>query len=566
MAGLIALSKALHFGLLHPRVQQWVWQRGWSTLHDIQDALIPAVLDGGTDVLVAAATPAGRTAAAFLPICSELAEPAGPGVRALYIGPLEALINDRFHRVDELCEALEIPAHRWHGDVSGTREQAVPRAPSGILLITPESLEAMFVLWGKRIRSIFAALRYVVIDELHSFLGTERGSQLLSQLHRLETTLKRRVPRIGLSATLGNMSVRPDDGDRVTVLKSRAIGQDLRLRLRSSIDDKAGRIGPPPSVAALRQRLECSGSRDEPAVLRVGCSAVRSDAQTPPLDRLHLPLVQTIASIELLFQRWCEPPEPARLHLSALIQQLLSLVAQHGGVHPVEAYRVLCGQGSPFSSVTAEQFAELLRVLSSQDVLTQAGDGDLSLGGHGEATVNDHGFFAAFQAPEEYRVVHPEVRRRMRAFLEDDHTPGYADAQTRVLVEQARRAYAAFRLDEAPLLADGADTLLFPWTGDRQLNTLAVILCATGMNASADGAALRIVGTTRPEALTAVDAVACGPVPEPGEIARKVKNKATRKFDNWLSEDLLCEQYASTSLDCAGAVEAARILVREVHI
>ncbi|GAB2968667.1 DEAD/DEAH box helicase [Amycolatopsis acidiphila] len=725
-------SETLHFGLLHPRVQRWVWQQGWSELHDIQDAAIPAMLGGETDVLIGAATAAGKTEAAFLPICSNLAEPAGPGVRALYVGPLKALINDQFRRVEELCETLEIPVHRWHGDVAGARKKALLRAPSGILLITPESLEAMFVLRGTRIPAIFAGLQYVVIDELHSFLGTERGAQLLSQLHRLETALKRRVPRIGLSATLGDMSLaaaqlRPDHSDRMTVLESQATGQELRLQLRSYVDQppvmtldedtpsvtsvrriadhmfttlrgrtnlvfanarsrvelysseladrsaqarvpnefhahhgnlakelredveamlkdptrpatavctttlemgidigaiaEVAQIGPPPSVAALRQRLGRSGRRDEPAVLRAYCATVGTDARTTPLDRLHLPLVQMIASIELLLERWCEPPDPAQLHLSTLVQQLLSLIAQHGGAQPVQAYRVLCGRGSPFSAVTSEQFTQLLRALGAHDVLTQTGDGTLLLGGRGEVTVNHYSFYAAFQTPEEYRLVHSGrqlgtmpvdfplyegllllfagrrwrvlaindddksvqlvpahggtppylgdaagsvhtgVRTRMRALLEGDRTPVYADAQTRALLEQARRDYAALGLDESPIIVEGSDTLFFPWIGNRQLHTLAAILSATGVDAAAEGAALRLVGCGWAVAVKALSAVVQGPVPLPVEVARKVGNKATQKFDHWLGEELLCEQYASASLDCDGALHAAESLV-----
>lgn len=723
-------SEALNFSLLHPQVQRWVWQQGWSELHDIQDAAIPAILNGDTDVLIGAATATGKTEAAFLPICSQLAQQRGTGVQALYIGPLKALINDQFRRMEELCEALKIRTHRWHGDVAGTRKQALLRDPSGILLITPESLEAMFVLRGTKIPSLFRSLQYVVIDELHSFLGTERGAQLLSQLHRLEIAVKRRIPRIGLSATLGDMSLaadqlRPDHGDQVTILESQASGQELRLQLRTYIDERppdpgdsatgedtsvraiadhlfanlrgktnlvfanarsrveefaaeladhsdranvpnefhahhgnlakelredveamlkdptkpttavctttlemgidigaiaqVAQIGPPPSVASLRQRLGRSGRRDEPAVLRAYCSAVAVDADTSLLDRLRLPLVQTIASIELLLNRWCEPPEPAQLHLSTLVQQLLSLIAQHGGAQPTQAYRVLCGRGSPFSTVTSAQFANLLRALGAKDVLVQSSDETLLLGGRGEPTVNHYTFYAAFQTPEEYRLVHgshqlgtmpidfplyeglllvfaarrwrvtaiheddkvvqlspahggkpphlgdtaglvhAEVRRRMRALLESDHIPSYLDAQTRTTLEQARREYAARELDRCRIITDGADTLLFPWTGDRQLHTLAAIFTTSRMDAAPENAALRLTGTTPAAAITALTVAARGPVPDPLDLARKIGNKTTEKFDGWLSEDLLCEQYASASLDCPGAVEVARL-------
>lgn len=243
MSSPASASESLHFGRLHPRVQRWVWQQGWHELHDIQDVAIPAIIGGDRDVLIGAATAAGKTEAAFLPICSRLTEEEDePGISALYVGPLKALINDQFRRMEDLCETLDIPTHRWHGDVPASRKQALLRKPSGILLITPESLEAMFVLRGQVVPRLFGTLRYVVIDELHSFLGTERGAQLLSQLHRLDTVVRRRVPRIGLSATLGDMTLaaeglRPGHGDEVTILESEATGQQLRLQLRTYLDE-----------------------------------------------------------------------------------------------------------------------------------------------------------------------------------------------------------------------------------------------------------------------------------------------------------------------------------------
>ena len=137
----------------------------------------------------------GKTEAAFLPICSALlGEEPGPGIRALYVSPLKALINDQHRRLDDLCERLEVPVHRWHGDVAGSAKAKVLAKPDGILLITPESLEALFVLRGPKVARIFATLGWVVIDEMHSFIGGERGAQLQSLLHRLELALRRKVP------------------------------------------------------------------------------------------------------------------------------------------------------------------------------------------------------------------------------------------------------------------------------------------------------------------------------------------------------------------------------------
>lgn len=65
----------------------------------------------------------------------------------------------------------------------------------------------MFLLRGGKIKHLFGQLEYVIIDELHAFIGSERGIQLLSILCRLEHVLGHCVTRIGLSATLGDMSI-----------------------------------------------------------------------------------------------------------------------------------------------------------------------------------------------------------------------------------------------------------------------------------------------------------------------------------------------------------------------
>lgn len=231
-------ARSRSFELLHPSVQRWIWQRNWNELRDAQEAAIPAVLQGDRDILIAAATAAGKTEAAFLPIVSRLAaEPAVGGVRALYVAPLKALINDQFRRVEELCDDMGIPVARWHGDVAAGKKKGVVKDPDGVLLITPESLESLFVNHGTKVPRVFEGLRHVVIDELHAFIGRERGRQLQSLLARLEDRLKRRVPRIGLSATLGDMSIaadylRPGEGPGVLLIQSATGGQEIRLQVR----------------------------------------------------------------------------------------------------------------------------------------------------------------------------------------------------------------------------------------------------------------------------------------------------------------------------------------------
>ena len=230
-------SDSTAFSLLDPKVQQWIWRSKWTELRDIQEQSIPLILKADRDVIIASSTASGKTEAAFLPIASSLVSDPPAGLGALYVSPLKALINDQFERLELLFEEMNVPVHRWHGDVSGSRKQVFFKNPSGVLLITPESLEAMFVRRGSQLVKLFESLRYVVVDELHAFIGSERGRQLQSLLHRLEVGIGRRIPRIALSATLGDMGLassflRTEDADSVQTIVSTASNAEVKLQIR----------------------------------------------------------------------------------------------------------------------------------------------------------------------------------------------------------------------------------------------------------------------------------------------------------------------------------------------
>jgi replicative superfamily II helicase len=81
------------------------------------------------------------------------------------VGPLKALINDHFSRLEELCREAEIPVHKWHGDVSSSPKRRLLEQPSGVLLITPESIESLSVNHADRLADVFQSLTFIVIDE-----------------------------------------------------------------------------------------------------------------------------------------------------------------------------------------------------------------------------------------------------------------------------------------------------------------------------------------------------------------------------------------------------------------
>lgn len=191
------------YNLLSEPIRRYVRYKRWEQLRPIQVAAIEKILTTDCNYILASRTASGKTEAAFLPILSTINIDA-EGIQVLYISPLIALINDQLARVEDLCKYIDVPVTKWHGEASITAKNKILKAPRGIMLITPESLEAMFVTKPYNIARLFSNLKFIIIDEIHSFIGTNRGVQLKSILSRLQDKNNGTVRIIGLSATIGD--------------------------------------------------------------------------------------------------------------------------------------------------------------------------------------------------------------------------------------------------------------------------------------------------------------------------------------------------------------------------
>ena len=187
-----------------PFVQDFVYRAGWQNLRGVQNAAGEAIFGTDSNVLLTASTASGKTEAAFFPILTLLDEEPPQSVGVLYIAPLKALINDQFGRLNELCEEAGIAVYRWHGDVPQSQKRRLLKKPSGILQITPESLESLMINKYMEIPSLFHDLRFIVIDEIHSLLRGDRGMQTFCLIERMCRLAGCQPRRIGLSATIGN--------------------------------------------------------------------------------------------------------------------------------------------------------------------------------------------------------------------------------------------------------------------------------------------------------------------------------------------------------------------------
>jgi ATP-dependent helicase Lhr and Lhr-like helicase len=725
------------FERLHEGVQRWIWEQGWDKLRPIQEMAIAPILSGKTDLIISAATAGGKTEAAFLPIFSRLLQDPAEGIRVLGISPLKALINDQHRRLSELGDHLHIRVTPWHGDIASSQKQKVLKHPEGIVLITPESLEALLARRGPELPVLLANLHYIAIDEMHCFMGSERGRQLQSLMHRLEILLERFIPRIGLSATLGDMSLaaqflRPGQGDLVQFINPVGGGIDLKVQLRGyrktgadwetmqmgaanasrdeleisqhlfaklrgtrnlifmngranvekyadllrRLSDKyqvpnefwphhgslskdlrteaeaflksdrpsnlvctttlemgidvgavlsIAQVGAPMSVASMRQRLGRSGRRaGDPAIARFYITVPESGDDLAPQDRLHSELVQAIAILNLLLAGWCEPPIVGKLHLSTLIQQLLSLLAQYGGVRPDRVWQILCKQG-PFQAVDQPMFMKLLRCLGQHELIQQSQDRSLLLGVKGDRWVNRYSFYSAFATPQEYRIihngqtlgnlpmniplqaqmmfifggrrwkalkvddfqqcvevepaatgkvptfsggcaqVHDLVRQEMFRLYSSQEVPMFLDTNAKNLLAEARNNFTQYGLDKTYILANETQSLLFCWQGDTVMNTILVQLLARGLKVCRDGLVITVDKLSPAELMMHLGELANEGPANAVELAATVVNKVIEKYDHCLSEELLCFNYAASHLDTQKAWEMLhRISAREV--
>lgn len=188
-----------------PFVQDFIYRNNWASLRAIQAAAGDAIFNTDANLLLSASTASGKTEAAFFPILTLFSEDMPRSVGVIYIGPLKALINDQFMRLNELCEEADIPVWHWHGDVAQSHKNRFMKNPSGILQITPESLEALLIRKHAAISKLFGDLRFIVIDEVHSLMRGDRGGQTLCLIERLSKLAGVNPRRIGLSATIGDL-------------------------------------------------------------------------------------------------------------------------------------------------------------------------------------------------------------------------------------------------------------------------------------------------------------------------------------------------------------------------
>ncbi|MGG4169253.1 DEAD/DEAH box helicase [Rossellomorea vietnamensis] len=482
------------FNFLSKTIQKMVWRMKWESFTPIQDMSIPEIIETKNDIILSSGTASGKTEAAFLPILSLVEKEAEEVLKVVYISPLKALINNQFERIESLCQETNIPIHRWHGDISQSKKKKFIKDPAGILQITPESIESLFINRTEQLKHIFKSVEFIVIDEIHSFLDDERGVHLRSLLSRMESYTEMRPRIIGLSATIDNFSfvkkwVNHKHLESVSIIESpdsdknllyslmyfekgesnkkklelyediRALTRDHkalifcnsrgeveettvmlnRLAVRegngetyyphhSSIDKKERefvektmsettipksvvatsslelgidigsidiviQIDSTFTVSALKQRLGRSGrKRDTNQMLQLYSTDEDS-------------LIQSLAVMELVREKWVEPARGYLLPYDILFQQILSLCEETNGITLRELIDKI-NFNDMYYELDDQKIRQLIdHMLKNEHLELIKGTNELIVGFEGERLVRGKEFYSVFMSTEQYDVL-----------------------------------------------------------------------------------------------------------------------------------------------------------------
>lgn len=202
----LAAAPARHAPLppLAPGIVDALAARGIRELYSHQARAIRAAR-GGRHVVVATPTASGKSLCFHLPVLQALAE--DPSASALFVYPTKALSRDQEHGLGELSRAsgLTVGATVYDGDTPGDARRAV-REKSRVVLTNPDMLHAGILPNHPRWASWLSGLRYVVLDELHTYRGVfgSHMAHVLARLRRVAAFHGASPTFICATATIGN--------------------------------------------------------------------------------------------------------------------------------------------------------------------------------------------------------------------------------------------------------------------------------------------------------------------------------------------------------------------------
>lgn len=229
------------FELLDSRIGKLAKER-FGKPTDIQELAIPEILSGKNTIVIAG-TGFGKTESVILPVLSMLCKEPEKRIGALYITPLRSLNRDMMDRLFWWADKIDMEVAIRHGDTAQKERADHRESPPNLMVTTPESLQAM--LAGKIMKKHLSSVKYVIIDEIHELVSSERGTQLSVLLERLRR-ITEGFQTVGISATVGTPEIVADFVGNAGIIRS---------RMEKEMDVKIVLPLPKPEDSRLEDRL-----------------------------------------------------------------------------------------------------------------------------------------------------------------------------------------------------------------------------------------------------------------------------------------------------------------------
>lgn len=189
---------------LAPQLARALHNRGIVRLYSHQGQAFRKAAEG-RHLVVVTPTASGKTLCYNLPVLNTLLR--DPDSRALYLFPTKALAQDQMAELQTLIEAggMELGAHTYDGDTPSDMRRKI-RAEGRLILTNPDMLHSAFLPHHPRWAHLFQNLRYVVIDELHSYRGVfgSHVANVFRRLKRIARFYNSKIQFLCSSATIAN--------------------------------------------------------------------------------------------------------------------------------------------------------------------------------------------------------------------------------------------------------------------------------------------------------------------------------------------------------------------------
>jgi ATP-dependent Lhr-like helicase len=316
-----------------------------------------------------------------------------------------------------------------------------------------------------------------------------------------------------------------------------------------------------------------------------------------------------------MLNNWYEPPATHEYAMSTLIQQILSVIAEVGSIKAISLLKLLC-QSGPFSLVSSKIFAQILRSLGENDLITQMRDGDLTLGLTGEKVVSKFSFYSSFKVQEEYTIdfngstigtvplnqplslgdsflfagkgwqviffnsekrqisvkpykekanpiimdgrpsrIHDGVREKMFELYCGTEIPSYLNKTAAKHFIEGREMFKELGLKDNRYVMGLDGLYIFPWKGDKIMNTIVQILKHYKIQAKKIDSYILLPGLSTITYKQIVKTILESPKLNEEEMASKISNLEYDKYDKYLSKELKCIQYGYRNFDIDGAMK-----------